>query len=233
MGLLPLKDFRKVNKDLLRFFNYKLDNLGPFVFKFNKKDIRLVKSIEYKKMRLEVLASGGFLFFKSDVIKMTGQCKLDRLTKDCLIKEEVELFEVDDGKKSSIPSASILLTAKIRNPLTNDGFKQCTEKWTVIPDFGYSNHTLYNDLSPPLTNNSVIPALNTPKTGTIADRIKSFEVIEYELGELNEKQAVVLTDQSLMDLQVALEALRDQMQMKVELGQISLEGKKKWSISFF
>lgn len=190
----------------------------------------MIKSVEYKKMRLEILSTEGFLFFKKDVIKMTGQCKLDRLTKDCSVKEEVELFEVEDGKKSSIPLASILISAKIRSPLTNDGFKQCTEKWSVIPEFGYSNHTLYSDLSPPLTNNAVNSSNLMPpasNTGTIADKIKSFEVIEYELGELSGNQAAVLADQSLMDLQVALEALRDQMQMKVELGQISLEGNYK------
>lgn len=208
-----------------------LDNLKDFVFKCNKKDLRVIKAVEYKKMRLEIVGETGFLFFKSEVIKSTGQCKLDRLLKDCTFREEVDLFDVEEGKKSAIPSAKLGMTAKIRSPLTNDGFKQNTEKWTVIPSFGYSNQTLYSDLSPPpvLSSLQTSPksiALDSPKsTGTLADNVKSFEVIEFELGLLGQNQNEVLADTSLMDLQVALESLRDRIQMQVELGQISLEGK--------
>lgn len=189
----------------------------------------MIKSVEYKKMRLEIVSEAGFLFFKSDVIRCTGQCKLDRLLKDCTMREDVDLFDVEDGKKSAIPSAKIVLTAKIRSPLTSDGFKQNTEKWTVIPSFGYSNQTLYSDLSPqPAALSSLLPSSSpkSPKstTGTFADNVKSFEVIEYELGLLKENENAVLADTSLMDLQVALESLRDRIQMQVELGQISLEG---------
>lgn len=187
----------------------------------------MIKSVEYKKMRLEIVSETGFLFFKSDVIKSIGQCKLDRLLKDCTLREEVDLFDVEDGKKSAIPSAKIVLTAKLRSPLTSDGFKQNTEKWTVIPSFGYSNQTLYSDLSPPPPAlSSLLSSPKSPKstTGTFADNVKSFEVIEYELGLLGANENAVLADASLMDLQVALESLRDRIQMQVELGQITLEG---------
>ena len=194
--------------------------------------MRVIKSVEYKKMRLEIVSETGYLFFKSEVIKSTGQCKIDRLLKDCNFREEVDLFDVEEGKKSAIPSAKLLITAKIRSPLTNDGFKQMTEKWTVIPSFGYSNQTLYSDLSPlpVLSSLQTSPKMSfaSPKsTGTFADNVKSFEVIEYELGLLGQNQNDVLADASLMDLQVALESLRDRIQMQVELGQISLEGKNK------
>lgn len=198
--------------------------MKPLMIKCNKKDLRMIKSVEYKKMRIEIVGERGFIFFKSEVIKLTGQCKLDRLLKDCTFKEEVNLFDVEDGKKSAIPSAQITLTAKIRSPLTSDGFKQSTEKWTVIPSFGFSNQTLYSDLSPLLVQSSL--KNNPPNvTGTFADNIKSFEVIEYELAQLNQNQNDVLNDAKLMDLQVALESLRDRIQIQVELGQISLEGK--------
>lgn len=192
----------------------------------------MIKSVEYKKIRFEIVGESGFLFFKSEVLKSTGQCKLDRLLKDCTLREEIDLFDVEDGKKSAIPSAKLTMTAKVRSPLTSDGFKQSTEKWTVIPSFGYSNHTLYSDLSPPPSPASPITAgagaiLSSSKaTGTMADYVKSFEVIEYELGLLAQDQNSVLADAKLMDLQVALEALRDRIQMQVELGQISLEGKQ-------
>jgi hypothetical protein len=186
----------------------------------------LIKSVEYKKMRLEIVGETGFLFFKSEIIKSTGQFKLDRLLKDCTFKEDVDLFDVEEGKKSSIPSAKLVMTAKIHSPLTSDGFKQNTEKWTVIPSFGYSNQTLYSDLSPPPLLSSLQTSPKSPKSsGTFADNVKSFEVIEYELGVLGQSQNAVLSDNTLMDLQVALESLRDHIQMQVELGQISLEGK--------
>lgn len=207
-----------------------LDTLKPFMFKCNKRDVRAVKSVEYKKIRLEIVGETGFLFFKSEVVKATGQCKLDRLLKDCTFKEEIDLFDVEDGKKSAIPSAKLVMTAKMRSPLTSDGFKQNTEKWTVIPSFGFSNQTLYSDLSPPPVLSTLPPSIVTvsssPKaTGTLADNVKSFEVIEYELGLLAQNQNAVMSDATLMDLQVALEALRDRIQMQVELGEISLEGK--------
>jgi hypothetical protein len=177
-------------------------------------------------MRLEIVGETGFLFFKSEIIKSTGQFKLDRLLKDCTFKEDVDLFDVEEGKKSSIPSAKLVMTAKIHSPLTSDGFKQNTEKWTVIPSFGYSNQTLYSDLSPPPLLSSLQTSPKSPKSsGTFADNVKSFEVIEYELGVLGQSQNAVLSDNTLMDLQVALESLRDHIQMQVELGQISLEGK--------
>jgi hypothetical protein len=186
----------------------------------------LIKSVEYKKMRLEIVGETGFLFFKSEIIKSTGQFKLDRLLKDCTFKEDVDLFDVEEGKKSSIPSAKLVMTAKIHSPLTSDGFKQNTEKWTVISSFGYSNQTLYSDLSPPPLLSSLQTSPKPPKSsGTFADNVKSFEVIEYELGVLGQSQNAVLSDNTLMDLQVALESLRDHIQMQVELGQISLEGK--------
>ena len=191
----------------------------------------MVKSIEYKKIKIEIFGETGFLFFKSSILKSTCQCKLDRLLKDCTLKEEIDLFDVgQDGKKSALPSAKLCLVAKVRSPLTSDGFKQCTEKWTVIPSFGFSNHTLYSDLIPmtPELNPSspLSPVLtgNGPQSNTLADHINSFEVIEYELGLLAQNQAAVMSDPNLMDLQVALESLRDRIQMKVELGQISLEG---------
>lgn len=186
----------------------------------------MVKSVEYKKLRLEIIGETGFLFFKTEVIKSTGQCKFEKLLKDCTFRGEVDLFDVEEGKKSALPSAQLTVTAKLRNPLTSDGFKQNTEKWTVIPSFGFSNHTLYSDLSPP-----TVPAIlkDSPKqqgsSGFLADHIKSFEVIEYELGLLAQNQSAVFADNKLMDLQVALEALRDRIQLQVELGQISLEGK--------
>jgi hypothetical protein len=177
-------------------------------------------------MRLEIVGETGFLFFKSEIIKSTGQFKLDRLLKDCTFKEDVDLFAVEEGKKSSIPSAKLVMTAKIHSPLTSDGFKQNTEKWTVIPSFGYSNQTLYSDLSPPPLLSSLQTSPKSPKSsGTFADNVKSFEVIEYELGVLGQSQNAVLSDNTLMDLQVALESLRDHIQMQVELDQISLEGK--------
>lgn len=186
----------------------------------------MVKSVEYKKLRLEIVGESGFLFFKTEVLKCTGQCKLDKLLKDCTFKEEIDLFDVEDGKKSALPSAQLTMTAKLRSPLTNDGFKQSTEKWTVIPSFGYSNHTLYSDLSPPASPTTYKPIIPSHSTGTLADHIKSFEVIEYELGLLAQNQAAVFCDTNLMDLQVALESLRDRIQLQVELGQISLESKK-------
>ena len=188
----------------------------------------MIISVEYKKVRLEIVGETGFLFFKSEVIKSTGHCKLDRLLKDCTFREEVDLFDVDEGKKSAIPSAKIVLTAKVRSPLTNDGFKQNTEKWTVIPSFGFSSQSLYSDLSPPpvLSSLQATPKSSSKASGTFADNVKSFEVIEYELGLLGANENAVLADNSLMDLQVALESLRDRIQMQVELGQISLEGKR-------
>ena len=210
-------------------YTFFVDNLKMFVFKCNKKDLRVVKSVEYKKIKIEIYGETGFLFFKSSVLKATTQCKLDRLLKDCTYKEEIDLFDVgSDGKKSALPSAKLSLVAKVKSPLTSDGFKQCTEKWTVIPSFGYSNHTLYSDLSIPTADAKPIsPGILTapvPQSNTLADHVKSFEVIEYELGLLAQNQAAVLADNNLMDLQVALESLRDRIQMQVELGQISLEG---------
>lgn len=188
----------------------------------------MVKSIEYKKMRLEIISESGFLFFKSTIVKLQGQCKFDRLLKDCTFRDDIDLFDVDEGKKSALPSAKLTVTGKLRSPLTSDGFKQLTEKWTVISEFGYSNHTLYSDLSPPVTITSIPgtsqPQPQSPMSGTLADKIKSFEVIEYELGVLAQNQSAVFEDAKLMDLQVALESLRDRIQMQVELGQISLEG---------
>ena len=216
---------------MMIFINSKfnLDNIKSFIFKCNKKDLRVIKSIEYKKIRIEIYGETGFLFFKSSVLKATTQCKLDRLLKDCTVKEELDLFDVgEDGKKISLPSAKLCLVAKLRSPLTTDGFKQCTEKWTVIPSFGYSNHTLYSDLAPlapaPISASSISSVLTGPQSNTLADHIKSFEVIEFELGLLTQNQASVMADPNLMDFQVALEALRDRIQMQVELGQISLEG---------
>lgn len=189
-------------------------------------------------MRLEIVGETGFLFFKSEVLKATGQWKLDRLVKDCTFREEIDLFDVEEGKKSAIPSAKLVLTAKMRSPLTSDGFKQNTEKWTVIPSFGFSNQTLYSDLSPPPVLSSLqtspIATLSSPKaTGTLADHVKSFEVIEYELGLLAQNQNAVMSDTTLMDLQVALEALRDRIQMQVELGEISLEGNNYANFIFY
>ena len=196
------------------------------MFKCNKKDLRVIKSVEYKKIRIEIIGETGFLFFKSEVIKSMGQCKMDKLLKDCTFREEIALFDVEEGKKCAVPSAQLTLTCKLRSPLTSDGFKQNTEKWTVIPSFGYSNHTLYSDLSPPSNPNSPKLPTQSQLSGTLADRIKSFEVIEYELGLLAQNQSAVFSDNNLMDLQVALEALRDRIQLQVELGQISLEGIK-------
>lgn len=208
-----------------------LDSLGPYTFKCNKKDLRVVKSVEYKKMRLEIVSESGFFFFKSTVVKSQGHCKFDRLLKDCTYRDEIDLFDVEEGKKSALPSAKLGITGKLRSPLTSDGFKQVTEKWAVISEFGYSNHTLYSDLSPPIIADKVIVGtavsstqLQSPSTGTMADKIKSFEVIEYELRVLAQNQSAVFEDDKLMDLQVALEALRDRIQMQVELGEISLEG---------
>lgn len=187
--------------------------------------------MEYKKIRIEIYGTTGFLFFKSSVLKASSQCKLDRLLKDCTIREELDLFDVgEDGKKSALPSAKLCLVAKVRSPLTSDGFKQCTEKWTVIPGFGFSNHTLYSDLVPLESRAATSPTSpvlvgKAPQSNTLADQITSFEVIEFELGALAQNQAAVMADPNLMDLQVALEALRDHIQMQVELGQISLEGK--------
>lgn len=188
--------------------------------------MKVLKSIEYKKIKIEIFVETGFLFFKSLVLRSTSQFKLDRLLKDCSIKEEIELFDVgEDGKKSSLASSKLSFLAKLNTPLTSNGFKQCKEKWVVIPEFGFSNHTLYDDLMPaPSQSNFILPA-NSPKTNTLADHIKSFEVIEYELALLSQNQALVLNDPNLMDLQVSLESLRDRIQMQVELGQISLDGK--------
>jgi hypothetical protein len=161
-----------------------------------------------------------------------GQCKLDKLSKECTLMEGIDLFDCEDGKRSAIPSANLQLTAKLKNPLTSDGFKQSTEKWVVIPSFGFSNHSLYSDLSPVSLSSPLVSSPKDLRTGTLADQIRSFEVIEYELGILAQNQKGVLEDPSLMDLQVALEALRDRLQMQVELGQISLEGNKA-TIAFY
>ncbi len=209
------------------------NSLAPFIFKCSRKDIRCVKAVEYKKIRLEILAEEGFLFFKSKVIKMAGQVRLDRLLKDCTVQLAVDLMDVDDEKRSSLPSALIILTARTRCPIssTSEGTKQINEKWTVIPGFNNSNHVLYSCLPPPEQPKSpvfVAPQISLPEmntTGTIADGIKSFEVIEYELEILDQKKAEVMNDPTLMDLQVALEGLRDRLQMAVEIGQLSIAGK--------
>lgn len=177
-------------------------------------------------MKFEIFGQTGFLFFKSSVLKSTSQFKLDRLLKDCTIKEEIDLFDVgEDGKKSSIASSKLCLVAKLNSPLTSDGFKQYTEKWTVIPEFGFSNYSLYPELVPANEPNFNALSMKSSKTNTLADHIKSFEVIEYELGLLSQNQTLVLNDSNLMDLQVALESLRDRIQLQVELGQVSLDGK--------
>lgn len=210
------------------------NSLPPFLFKCSRKDIRVVKAVEYKKMRLEIVSQEGFLFFKSKVAKMSGQIKLDRLLKDCTLQVPVDLMDVDGDKRSSLPSAQILLTARVRNPLSlgSVATKQVTERWTVIPSFGNSNHVLYSCLPPPEQPKSpvvaVVPQVSLPEvatTGTIADKIKSFDVIEYELDVLARKKSEVMTDPQLMDLQVALEGLRDRLQMQVEIGQLSITGK--------
>lgn len=209
--------------------------LGPFVFKCNKRDIRVIKSIEYKKIKIEIISENGFLFFKSTSVKMTGQCKFEKLIKDCTLNEEIELFEVEEGKKKvAIPSGKLLVCGRVRGPLggIDGGLKQNTEKWLVIPEFGNSNHVLYSDLSSPVLSNNtegsikLLPVnISTPLTGTLADHIRSFEVIEYELGVLEGMNPSILrADDNLIDLQVALETLRDKIQMDVELGQLSIEG---------
>ena len=205
-----------------------LDMLGPFVFKCNKRDIRVIKSIEYKKIKIEIISESGFLFFKSTTVKMIGQCKLEKLLKDCTLNEEIELFEVDAGKKKvAIPSGKLLLCGRVRGPLggIDGGLKQITDKWLVIPEFGNSNHVLYSDLSSPILSNDTVK-FSTPLNGTLADHIRSFEVIEYELGVLEGmNQSTLRSDENLINLQIALEALRDKIQMEVELGQLSIEGK--------
>lgn len=203
--------------------------LGPFTFRCNRRDIRVVKGVEYKKVRLEIVAEEGILFFKSTVVKMSGQAKLDRLLKDCSVQVAVDLMDVDGDKRSALPSAMCILTAKVRAPLSgaSEGFKRITEKWVVVPEFGNSNHVLYSCLPPPPQAASpvkVSPKLpDMPVTGTLADKIRSFEVIEYELEQLAQKP--VTSDPELMDLQVALEGLRDRLQMQVEIGEISINGK--------
>lgn len=204
------------------------NTLGPFTFKCNRKDIRVIKGVEYKKLRLEIVAEEGILFFKSTVVKMSGQAKLDRLLKDCSVQVAVDLMDVDGEKRSALPSAMCILTARVRAPLSgaSEGFKRITEKWIVVPEFGNSNHVLYSCLSPPPQVAS--PVKLSPKlpemtvTGTLADKIRSFEVIEYELEQLAQKP--VSSDPELMDLQVALEGLRDRLQMQVEIGELSITG---------
>ena len=214
------------------------NSLAPFTFKCGKKDIRSVKAVEYKKIRIEIVAEEGFLFFKSKVVKLTGQVKLDRLLKDCTFQAAVDLMDVDGEKRSSLPSAIIILTARVKCPLSSgsEATKQINEKWTVIPGFGNSNHVLYSCLPPPDQPKSpiaVAPQIALPDmnaTGTIADKIKSFEVIEFELEALAQKKAEVMNDPQLMDLQIALEGLRDRLQMQVEIGQLSIAGKNRKNV---
>lgn len=187
----------------------------------------MVKGVEHKKLRLEIVCLEGFLFFKTLAVKAAGYIKLEGLLRDCTVKGTVDLTEVDGEGRRTASSMSVMLEARTRVPLGVESVKRVAEQWLVIPHFGNSNHVLYSDLAPPLRHQS--PPPSHPATGTFVDHIRSFEVIEFELAQLASDQTrgpgrEEDESSSLATLSAALEAFRDRLQMQVELGELTMDG---------
>ncbi|CAG5121470.1 unnamed protein product [Candidula unifasciata] len=99
-----------------------------FKLQFNRKSKALLRFVERKGLKLDVLIKRGF--FKGDKLLGTVNVKLQPLETKCVLHESYDLME---GRKSV--GGKLEVKIRIRDPLKSKQVDEVKEKWLVIDQF--------------------------------------------------------------------------------------------------
>lgn len=174
-----------------------------------KKDMRCIKFFEHHRFKLELLRIESGFFRKKNITLGIASIRMGPLVSQGNLKEHVEFM--DENRKPIGIGATVIL--RLRTPLkgsSTSGMK--TVDWRILPN-GESGRIFKPEAD---TTTEMDSAEEMVKA------ISSYVVLEHEIGRIKGNPACE-SDPGLVALLGALEGKLDELTVKVELGQLTME----------
>ncbi len=189
-----------------------------FTFIGIKRDMKASKFFDHHKLRVELYKKESSFFSTKSVLIGVVQAKLSGLlTSSNFEQAGCEFY--DTSRRALGLTLDIVM--KLRRPISNKTVATKTVHWIVFDEL--SSGRFFGGGPSPVTEQKQSEATSEEDSpDKFVDEIESYAVLEYELEQLA-KNPATLQDPLLGARQIALEAKRDNLGMKIELGQLSFE----------
>jgi hypothetical protein len=178
---------------------------GKITYKSIKRDMRSIKFFEHHKMRVELYRVESSFFRTKNVLVGWAALRMGPLTLETRTEDTLDL--VDENRKQI--GLTITMALELRTPLKGSSQSMKTVDWIFLTD-GESGR-IFNP-----------PPPESVDADTIVACISSYVVLEHEIARLK-ADPTSETDPALVALLGALEGKLDDLTVKVELGQLSIE----------
>lgn len=204
-------------------------NHHDVIFTDLRRDLKLQKFFEHRKLKIELLKHesslfGGLLGRKSagQPVGFGVQMKLDGLLKEPTVCEPVTFTGTASKKRAW--SLTVDISLKVNTPIGSKPIQRIRENWLFLATA--DDEQVAESAGTEDRGTSRSPPSALPGAIPVED-IVSYAVLEEELAKIGNMPAQTKSHPSIVNRQIALEQARDDIALRVQLGQVTAEEYKR------